>query len=1038
MTARDAIMALNEELNFLISHQQRQVLNSASAGSQLPYYRAVIQLDSSLEPRQQKAKFDDMVNRHEIFRTRFVQEPGMKEPVQQISEEPTDVKWAVSQEEPDTIYDNASLNLDNLIEATLYVSDSGSQTLYLNISSLICDHHSLEQICFEMAQSFKADALVQYVDFSQWQDDVVQEDEPARAFWQKNANKQLPFTKLPGESDSMGYELQSSREFILSHTAPWQAETPWLLSLWMTILARFSGAEQLAVLVHFDGRILEDLSLGMGPYSRMLPLVMPVNIEMTGEQLQGQIKRNIGQLNSNQMSMPVMPGTVLAGSVGFECLRNTVFSDKSSGEVRLLSSSLVNDQCDLKLSCRFAEGNLQARILYNATRYNPEFIDVLRKSLVALQVNWDATKSLQAQHLVTTLDDTAHLLRGAEYNHELKVVEMIQQTAANYPQSIAVASGDDNLTYQELNQKANQLSHQLIADGIGVQKLVGICFERGLELSIAMLAVLKTGAAFIAFDPKTPAQRATMILENADMVLTNKKSDSYDALNTWQGAIIQVDKEGAEQSQLSTKNPEVVIQSGCPAYILYTSGSTGKPKGVVISHAALSNYIQHSTHTYLTSNSGAVVHTSIGFDLTITGLLAPLTIGKKVVMVADAMGVEALQATLDKQSEKVMLKLTPSHLKVLATWLANTTAEDLPIDTLVVGGEALFKSDIEVLQRDFPRLNIFNEYGPTEATVGCCVYKCRSEQSEAHMIPIGHPISGTELYVLDNNMQSIPCYCTGELYIGGIGLAEGYLQQPQLTESRFIELTLSDGTHKRLYKTGDLVRLEADGFVYLGRNDSQVKIRGHRVEIGEVEALLKKALPVDDVVVKAGHNQFDEIELIAYVKTANPLTLEALHKAVSETLPAYMLPAHTICLKEFPLTQNGKVDMNILPDKADLNSSKVEYVAPRNDVEKSFANAFRTVLKLEKVGVKDNFFVMGGDSIRAVQLVSSINESGYELSVEDLFNLPNIEALAQFASENKAQVSPGDASAVEALLNELNDLSEEEVALRLAELEGEL
>uniref|UniRef100_A0A486XVB6 CDA peptide synthetase I n=1 Tax=Rheinheimera sp. BAL341 TaxID=1708203 RepID=A0A486XVB6_9GAMM len=1031
-------MQSNEKPSFLISHQQRQIFNSKFVGSHLPYYRAVIKLDASLEPKQQKAKFDNLINRHEIFRTRFVQEFGMKEPVQQILEEVADVSWIVSKEEPAAIDGNACLSMDNLIEATLYVSDSGSQTLYLNISSLICDHHSLEQICFELAQSGEAGELVQYVDFSQWQDDVVQEDEPARAFWQKNAIKQLPFTKLPGGSDTTGYELHSSSEFALLPTASGQAEPSLLLSLWLTILARFSGAEQLAVLVHFDGRTSEDFSWGMGPYSRMLPLEMTVNAEMTGEQLQDQIKRKIGQLHSNQMSMPVMSDTLQAGSIGFEYLENTVISDKYSGEVRLLSSVLVNDPCALKLSCRFAKGNLHARVLYNATCYNPMFINALQKSLVALQSNWDAAKNLHSQLLVTSSHDTAHLFRAAEYNHQLNVVEMIQHSAAIKPQNVAVESYADNLTYEELNQKSNQLSHQLIADGIGVQKLVGICFERGLELSIAMLAVLKTGAAFIAVDPQTPAQRATVILENADIVLTNKKSDNYVALKTWQGKTSLVDKERTTQGSLSIENPDVVIQSCSPAYILYTSGSTGKPKGVVISHAALSNYIQHSTNTYLTSNSGAVVHSSIGFDLTITGLLAPLTVGKKVVMVADGVGVHALQATLAKQSEKVMLKLTPSHLRALSNWLANTTVEVFPIDTLVVGGEALFKSDIEVLQRDFPNLRIFNEYGPTEATVGCCLHECRSEQPEPLMIPIGYPISGTELYVFDNHMQSLPHYCAGELYIGGVGLAQGYLNQPQLTASRFIELTLPDGITKRLYKTGDMVRLEADGLVYLNRNDSQVKIRGHRVEVGEVEAVLKKVLSVDDVVVKPRHNQFDEIELIAYVKTSELIPLETLIEAVSGTLPAYMFPAHFICLKEFPLTQNGKVDMNILPDLADLNSSKVEYVEPRNDIEKSFAEAFRAVLKLDKVGIKDNFFVMGGDSIRAVQLVASIKGSGYELSVEDLFNLPNIEALAQFASENKVQVNSEDAGTVEALLNELNDLSEEEVALKLAELEEEL
>jgi len=1032
-------MALTEE--FLISHQQRQILSTASDKNNLPYFSAVIGLDGRIEQEQLHEIFHTLINRHEIFRTRFVQEPGMREPVQRISDEPIKIRWSTTDQQLAPLSNPSRLNFDTLIEATVFISNSRPQRLYLNIASLICDQYSIAQICHELceygAECSNVEESVQYVDFSQWQDDVVLEDIPAKKFWESRATENLPFPSFNCDSTIRYNQLQASEQFSLAENSTEEPELGRLLTLWVAVLARFSGSEQITVLTHFDGRASDDFILGMGPYARMVPLVAELSADISCGDLQRQIVRSLGQLDSNQMSIPLLSDISSEICVGFEYIKNDVFPSNTNDKASLLSCTLLNDDCDLKLNCQYLGGKWQFRILFDSARFNPLFVDTLRKSLLALQSNWQMDESLSSLSLISNQLDTASLNQNVEFDLKKTAVELFQQAVLANPDNIAVVSGEQKLTYLQLDRRANQLSNYLIENHITTGKVVGICLEKGLELSIAMLAVLKSGGTFVAIDPNTPMQRSAKILENADLLLTNKHSDDYVAMKTWEGTKYVIDEEGTDLKHLSDNNLNLTISCDSPAYVLFTSGSTGKPKGVVISHSALSNYLQHSAETYLSSNSGAVVHTSIGFDLTITGLLAPLIVGKKVVMVPDSGGVDSLQETLLAQTEKVMLKVTPSHLKFLNGWLTHSSQKNLPLDTLIIGGEALFQSDIHTLQKELPSLKVFNEYGPTEATVGCCLYQCPPEATSSQIVPIGYPISGTQLYVLDSHMQLLPQYCKGELFIGGVGLAEGYLNQQKYTEQRFIHHVFADGSTKRLYSTGDLVSLRENGFVYHGRDDNQVKIRGHRVEVGEVEAVLKSVLQSKNVLVKAQPNKFAEIELIAYIESSEELSLEAVHQSLSDLLPDYMLPSNVICLEEFPLTQNGKVDAYAMPEVAEHKRSHVEYVAPRNEVEQRFVDLFQVILKQEKVGIKDNFFVLGGDSIRAVQLIYSINEFGYSLSVEDLFNKPNIEALAELSSQKAALIGGDDTIAVDELLNELDGLSDDEVARRLAEFDTE-
>ncbi|MEL6350913.1 MAG: amino acid adenylation domain-containing protein [Cyanobacteria bacterium J06627_28] len=573
-----------------------------------------------------------------------------------------------------------------------------------------------------------------------------------------------------------------------------------------------------------------------------------------------------------------------------------------------------------------------------------------------------------------------------------------------------------SLTYQQLNQRANKLAHWLHSQGVGIdnhKRLVGIYLPSGIDLLTAMIATLKSGSAYVPLEVALPKARVRQMVQDAQpsVLITHGSIETLDVAASNQAVqatenfsyptIFYIDK---EESQLIAQPGHNISASPSLeqlAYIIYTSGSTGKPKGTQLTHRGLINYLNWCLSAYpLAEGCGAPVQSSVGFDATITSLFSPLLAGKQVVFNLADNEIEAIQIALSRGFS--FIKLTPAHLSALQPLIKNQSLNRALLPkALIIGGEALHSHHIEVWQKAYPEVSLFNEYGPTEATVGCCVHRVTPQDSGN--IPIGKPIDGAQLYVLDESGQIVPPGIAGELYIGGAGVAVGYLNRPSLTEDKFVQAPFlnsgelaSDG---RLYKTGDLVRYRADSYLdYLGRIDSQVKLRGFRIEPGEIEALLcQHPLVEQAAVILTRHSAAPQ--LAAYVVAHESLPQEnrtqsdsqsdvlssELRQQLSKRLPSYMVPTYVTVLEALPLTPNGKLDRSALPRPTVAIATPIESEQPRNEKEQTLALIWQQILGQDSLSIHDNFFSLGGDSISAMQIVSKANEQGLKLTPRQLF-----------------------------------------------------
>ena len=561
------------------------------------------------------------------------------------------------------------------------------------------------------------------------------------------------------------------------------------------------------------------------------------------------------------------------------------------------------------------------------------------------------------------------------------------------------------LTYQQLNQRANKLAHWLRNQGVGPGVLVSVCVHPGLDLMTALLATLKAGGAYVPLDSSLPAERVQYMIRDASPTVLICHSNCLDLnlAHEYSTKVFCVDQDEPQLIAQSGNNLAATATPKDLAYVIYTSGSTGRPKGTQLTHGGLINYLNWCLEAYpVVEGCGAPVQSSVGFDATITSLFSPLLAGKQVVFGLGETEIEALQSALSGGFS--FIKLTPAHLSALQPLLATQEIERerLP-KAFIIGGEALQAHHISTWREQYPEVKLFNEYGPTEAVVGCCVHQV-TEKDNGN-IPIGRPINGTQLYVLDEGQQPAATGVPGELYIGGAGVARGYLNHPELTAERFVVDTFFGG--ETLYKTGDLVTYRSDGTLeYLGRIDSQIKLRGFRIEPGEIENVLCQDELVGRAVVVV-KEKGRQRELIAYVTAtadrlhADRLHLEeALHQQLAQALPSYMVPAHIVVLEALPLTVNGKIDREALP--APVAIANKEKSEPRNHKERALLSIWKQILDRTDVGIHDNFFDLGGDSISGMQIVSKAYEKGLQLTPTQLFEHQTIAEQAAIAKEKSS------------------------------------
>lgn len=581
-------------------------------------------------------------------------------------------------------------------------------------------------------------------------------------------------------------------------------------------------------------------------------------------------------------------------------------------------------------------------------------------------------------------------------------IDAFEARVAEHPDRQAVVAGEAILTYGALNRRANQLAHYLQRLGAGPEVPVGVCMNRTPDLMVALLAVLKAGAAFVPMDPVNPQARLAFMLRDAQVPVLLTRSETVATLPVTQARTVQLDADWEIISREDVTSPARQLSSQHLAYVIYTSGSTGTPKGTLLTHGGLANYLDWCRRQYESCTEdghGAPVHGSIGFDATLTSLLSPLNVGRAVFLIPEQNELEELAQVLFSPHHFSLVKLTPAHLEVLGQGFNRQRIEQSP-GCLVIGGEALHEESLAPWRASFPHTRIYNEYGPTESVVGCCVYDASAPSPLATAVPIGQPSSNIRLYITGAFLQLVPTGTPGELMIGGAQLARGYLGRPALTAERFIPDPLSGEPGTRLYRTGDATRYlpgERTIIEFLGRMDHQVKIRGYRIELGEIEAVLKQHPQVSEAAVLVRKNSSGDQRLAAYVQGMQGETLKSqvLHDFLQERLPDYMVPSVFSYLDAFPLTANGKLDRRALP-APDWTDQLVSFVAPRTQTETLLADIWAQVLGMQRSGIDDDFFECGGHSLLATQLISRIRDAfALDLPLQLLFDAPTPRAFAE-------------------------------------------
>lgn len=602
---------------------------------------------------------------------------------------------------------------------------------------------------------------------------------------------------------------------------------------------------------------------------------------------------------------------------------------------------------------------------------------------------------------------------GKPYPSDKCIQQLVEAQAKANPETLAAVQEGRQLTYEELNARANQLAHVLREKGVGPDVPVAICLKRSLELPIALLAVLKAGGACVPLDPDYPKDRLAYILEDSRAPVLITQPALHSALGSGRAEALYLEKDWVILSGQSAESLPLVTRPENLAYIIYTSGSTGKPRGVLLTHRGLVNHGIASIDLYGIERSDRVLQfSSISFDIAVEEIFPTWFAGATVVLRSDEMSLAATDfLRWIKQHRISVLDLPTAYWHELVHEVVESR-EKLPerLRLVIVGGEkASASAYASWLKAGGNRVRWVNTYGPTEASVIASAYEPDPSKPFPDNLPIGRPIANVRLYVLDSELQPVAVGEPGELHIGGPGVARGYLNHPELTQAKFIADPFSQDSNARLYKTGDMVRYLPDGNIeFQGRIDFQVKIRGFRIELGEIEAVLEKHPGVAQAVVTAREVN-GEKRLTGYVVALpNAVTALELRRYLKDQLPDYMVPADFVFLKSFPLTPNGKVDRRALPAPEPSEAGEAEgFVAARDEFESRMVGLWEQVLAKRPIGVRDNFFELGGHSLLAVRLTSRIEKQfGKKLTITALIQAPTVESLVSLLRDENSLWSP--------------------------------
>ena len=1026
----------------------------------------MLSIQGNLQPAILERALHEVISRHEILRTTFHQPPGFKTPFQVISER-VQLSWQLL-DMSNLDHERRRIEIENcfaaecnkafdfeqgpLLHATLVNLSSADHALLLSLPAICADSITFSTFISELVRAYEPDLTkqkvvsepMQYADFAEFENELLDSDEvdavEGKAYWRTQASMSGTATILPfeqGIEESSAFALESLSIAIddqvaekINAFAKDQAASlsSVLFACWQALVWRLTGQSEFTIFNHYDGRKFEDSRDAFGSYGRFLPVQCHREDVPVAEVLRDADEALNRAAEWQEYFDYTEHSPAAQKAIAFEFEEWPDCVDGGGLSFSLCKRYVCIQPFKLLIRCVRSGASITVEMQYNAHAFDRDSVERLggyfRRLLSG--VAQDPSAEVGAIDLLGD-SESHHLLvesnrTEVEYPEGKCIHQLFEDQVAKTPDAIALVFEDQRLAYRELNARANQLAHALRRRGVKPNDRVGLCTERGAHMIVGLLGILKSGGAYVPLNPDHPQERLAIQLaeSNASVLITDGALDQSFAFAV---ETIHFHRDRALFEAEPKNNPQAITTSENLVYVIYTSGSTGIPKGVAVSHRNLVNYTQFILRSLQIDGPlhFATVST-IAADLGNTCIFPSLVSGGCLHVLSYDVAIEGelFRDYVAKQPIDV-LKIVPSHLNALLT--SHDGGGILPSKYLILGGEALSRDLLQRISQMDHTCQIINHYGPTETTVGSLTFSVDEQNlsGDSSTVPIGRAIANTRLYILDRRMRPVPAGAAGELYIGGAGVAAGYLNNSAETAARFVPDPFSDDLDPRLYRTGDLARYLPDGNVeFLGRADHQVKVRGYRVELGEIEAVLSTHPGVREAVVTVNRDQSGDERIVAYA-VSSPISQDKLRDFLKQKLPDYMVPSAFVFLKSLPLTPNGKVDraaLSALDDRApDLE--KV-FVSPRTLVEKELAGIWAGLLKVSAVGVHDNFFDLGGHSLLATQVVSRMRKAfQLELPLRTLFESPTVAQLA----ETIEGVSSSDPAR---LLSEIEKLSEEE------------
>jgi amino acid adenylation domain-containing protein len=955
-----------------------------------------------------------------------------------------------------------------VLRATLIRVGSDESLLLLSAHHIAVDGWSFGVIYGELTQLYAAylagqpsplpELAIQYADYTLWQLEEAQSGSARTQleYWKQRFSTPPPVLELPG--DRPRPPVQSYRGSVAQHVIPAdfyetvksfsrkEGATAFMtfLAAFQTLLSRYSGQEDIVVGVGNANRPRREIEALVGFFVNTLPLRVDLSGDPTFRELLAQIKTLTIDSYANQ-DVPVerlIESLSIERSLSHSPLFQTMVFYQNFPEqqvnlpgltllpVRMDNAHSGTSRADLSIFANEAGGGLLLLLEYASDLFDPAYVQNFARHLEQLMRSavadpnrrlseLDILPAEERRRLLVSLNDTARSLPAEPTIHA-----MFEAQVARTPQAIAVVQGGVSLTYAELDAQAEAIAACLRVQGCGPGRMVGLFLDRAPRMLAAILGTLKSGAAYVPLDPSYPADRIGFMLEDSRAPIVITEAALVAQLPAGSHGLLRIEE--AIGAPVSAALAPSSATSEDTAYVIFTSGSTGRPKGVRIPHRAAVNFLQSmAREPGLGAGDTLCAITTLSFDIALLELMLPLTVGARVALAerATAGDGEALAAMLEAVDASVM-QATP------ATWrmLLDSGWRGRPTMRLLCGGEALPRDLADRLLACGSEL--WNVYGPTETTVWSTLERVHPGQEP---IAIGHPIDNTEVYIVDKRMRPVPIGIPGELLIGGLGVAQGYLDRPELTAEKFIADTLGSRADGRLYRTGDLARWRRDGRLEaIGRIDHQVKLRGFRIELGEIESVLGAHEQVAQAVVICREDRAGDKRLVAYlVPAAGEVDIVSLRTAARLSLPEYMMPSAFVALEQLPLTPNGKIDRRALPAPDADAFVAAEYTAPRNAEEEQLAALWAEVLGRPRIGIHDNFFDLGGHSLLATQLVTRMQKAlGGDIGLRMMFEAPTVAEFAELLLRER--MANLDEDALAGMLQQLEELSEADIQAMLA------